>query len=410
MSHSNDDGMSSSPRNDGPPPPPRDERLVMAQMTGQTGPQSSGTQSSAYAGQGFGPNPGGRRPPSSPAQEIRVTCPQQPLGHSLLSGCFGMIFRMFGYFFVFLLFFALLFSMRGGGGSAGEIVERHFSGNEQAKDKIAIITLNGVIYGGEETGFIKQIEKATDDKAVKAVVLRIDSPGGTVTGSDYYHHKLLEFKKKRHIPIVVSMGDIAASGGYYLAVTGDEIFAEHSTLTGSIGVIIPNYDLSELCEKIGVKSDPVTSGPLKELGSVTRKMKPEERAVYESIVGDMFDRFKEIVCDGRQALRDDPDLLAEVTTGRVFLAKEALDKHLIDKIGYIDDAVERAASLAGLSQDRCNVVRYGQPKSLFETMIGAKADKITGVDSQAAVAAELLNDLASPKAYYIYPRALPIRE
>jgi len=206
------------------------------------------------------------------------------------------------------------------------------------------------------------------------------------------------------------MGDMAASGGYYLAVTGDEIFAEHSTLTGSIGVIMPNYDLSELCDKIGVKSDPIVSGPLKQLGSVTRKLTDEERAVLDSIVGDMFSRFKEIVCEGRPALQNDPELLTEVTTGRIFLAKEALEKHLIDQIGYLEDAIERAASLAGLAEDKYHAVRYEPPKSLMDVMIGMKADKIAGTDSQMAVAAELLNDIASPKMYYLYPRALPIRK
>ena len=314
------------------------------------------------------------------------------------------------YLFVFILLIAFMYSMRSGSGLPGEVTERHFSGNAKANDKIAIISLDGIIYGGEETGFIKQIEKAIDDDKVKAVVLRINSPGGTVSGSDYYHHKLLEFKTKRNIPIVVSMGTMAASGGYYLAVTGDEIFAEHSTLTGSIGVIMPNYDLSELCDKIGVKSAPITSGPLKELGSVTRKLTVEEQAVLESIVGDMFTRFKEIVCDGRPDLQNDPELLAKVTTGRVFLAKQALENKLIDQIGYIDDAVERAASLAKLSTDNYHVVRYEQPKSLMETMIGMKADKIAGTNSQVTIAAELLNDMVSPQMYYIYPRALPIRE
>ena len=316
---------------------------------------------------------------------------------------------MFGYMMIFILFFGMMFAIGGAGSTVG-VTEEHFSGNENAKSKVAIISINGIIYGGEDTGFIKQIEQATDDEAVKAIVLRIDSPGGTVSGSDYYHHKLLTFKRERAIPIVVSMGGMATSGGYYLAVTGDEIYAENSTITGSIGVIMQNYDLSELCEKIGVKSDPIVSGPLKEGGSITRTMTPEERAVLESVIGDMFDRFKEIVCDGRPALRDDPELLAEVTTGQVFLAKQALEKKLIDKIGFIDDAVDRAVSLAGLTKDNCNVVRYTQRKTAFEMMIGAKADKIIGADSQSAVAAELLNDIASPKMYYMYPRALPTRE
>ena len=344
---------------------------------------------------------------ASGPQKIQICCPQQSAGRTLLSGCFGALINLFGYMMIFIVLFGMMFAFSSGKGATVGLNERHFSGNEKAKSKVAIITINGVIYGGEETGFIKQLEKATEDQSVKAVVLRIDSPGGTVSGSDYYHHKLLRFKNERAIPIVVSMGDMATSGGYYLAVTGDEIYAEPSTLTGSIGVIMPNYDLSELCEKVGVKADPITSGPLKEGGSVTRKMTAEERAVLESVINDMFDRFKEIVCDGRPALRNDPELLAEVTTGQVFLAKQALEKQLIDKIGYIDDAVERAVSLAGLTENNCNVVRYEQPKTVFETMIGVKAEKIAGPDAQTAVAARLIHDITTPKMYYIYPQSLP---
>ena len=349
-------------------------------------------------------------PLSPPPQEIRVVCQPQSAGNSILSACVGALIKLFGYMMIFLLLFAMMYAVGGGAGADNRVAEKYFSGNENAKDKIAIISINGIIYGGEETGFIRQIEKATEDKSVKAIVLRIDSPGGTVSGSDYYHHKLIKFKEERGIPIVVSMGDMATSGGYYLAVTGDEIFAEHSTLTGSIGVIMPNYDLSELCEKLGVKANPITSGPLKEGGSITRKMTTEERAVLESVINDMFERFKKIVCDGRPALKNNPELLAEVTTGQVFLANQALEKHLIDKIGYIDDAVESAISRAGLTKDNCNVVRYTQPKTPFETMIGVKADKVAGVDSQTAIVTGLVNDITSPKMYYIYPRALPNAE
>ena len=347
-------------------------------------------------------------PPTPPPQEIRINCQTPSAGSTLLTGCFGALINMFGYMMVFIVLFAMMFAL--GGNAELGLTEKHFSGNAKAKSKVAIMTINGVIYGGEDTGFIRQIEKAAEDKNVKAIVLRINSPGGTVSGSDYYHHKLLELKNTRKIPIVVSMGDMAASGGYYLAVTGDEIFAEPSTLTGSIGVIMPNYDLSALCEKIGVRSDPITSGPLKEGGSMTRPMTPEERAVLETVINAMFDRFKEIVCDGRPALRDDPELLAEVTTGQVFLAGQALEKKLIDEIGYLDDAVKRAVSLAGLTKDTCNVVRYEQPKTPLEAILGAKADKIAGADTQTAIVAGLLDDLTTPKMYYIYPRSLPTRE
>ncbi|MDR1385379.1 MAG: signal peptide peptidase SppA [Planctomycetaceae bacterium] len=330
---------------------------------------------------------------------------------TLLSGCFGAFFKLAGYVVVFGVLLGGLAIM--GGKSSSTIREEYVSGKKHAKQKVAILTVEGVIYDGEGSHFVKQLEKATEDDSVKAIVLRINSPGGTVSASDYYHHKILELKETRNIPIVVSMGNMAASGGYYIAVTGDEIFAEPSTLTGSIGVIMPNYNLSGLCEKIGVKSDAITSGPLKELGNLTREMKPEERAVLESIVLDMFERFKEIVCEGRKALRDDSDLLREVTTGRVFLAKDALEKHLIDEIGYLDEAVASAAKRAGLTEEEYETVRYEPPKSTLDLIFGASGVEravAATLQNEASLAVEILNEAVTPRIYYMYPQALPLKK
>ncbi|MDR1492100.1 MAG: signal peptide peptidase SppA [Planctomycetaceae bacterium] len=373
------------------------------------------SKNDAYSAPPSSPSPrcekGIRVPVKSGTQEIRIICGGGSTGRTLLSGCFGAIINLAGYLIVFCLLFGALAMI--GGESSSAIHEEHVFGKKHAKQKVAVLTVEGVIYDGEGSHFIKQLEKATEDDAVKAIVLRINSPGGTVAASDYYHHKILELKKKRNIPIVVSMGDMAASGGYYIAVTGDEIFAEPSTLTGSIGVIMPNYNLSGLCEKIGVKSDAITSGPLKELGNLTREMTPEERDVLKSIVLDMFARFKEIVCDGRKALRDDPELLKEATTGRVFLAKDALEKRLIDKIGYLDEAIESAAESAGLTEGEYEAVRYEPPKSPLDLFFGSSGlEKAAAIASQnqTSLAVEMLDELATPKMYYIYPSALPIRK
>jgi len=366
--------------------------------------QSSGygsSQSYASCG-GYGQGSAQQRPP---AQEIRVVC--TPRGEGCVPGCFKITASFCSWFFMFLFFVALIYVFRSG--ELNSVNEKHFSGKEGSPNKIAIITISGIIVGEDDGNFIKQLKAAENDENVKAVVLRINSPGGTVSGSDYYHYKLTEFKKSKSVPMIVSMGNMATSGGYYLAVTGDEIFAEHSTVTGSIGVIMPNYDLSGLCDKIGVKSDPIASGPLKELGSVTRTLRPEERQVLEGLVTDMFTRFKQIVREGRSAFQDDPQALDEIATGQVFTAQQAVENKLIDKIGFLDQAVERVADLAHLQPGQYEAVRYVIPKTAFEMMLGEHVEKsFQSSSAQSVIATELIREITTPRMYYIYPHALPI--
>ena len=202
----------------------------------------------------------------------------------------------------------------------GRVKEKYFSLNRYGTDKVAILSIEGTILSGE--GFFKQqidhARKDIEDGNLKAIVLRVNSPGGTISGSDYMlHHlqKLVEDSKEAKIPIVVSMGGIAASGGYYVSMcvgdTPDTIFAEPTTWTGSIGVIIPHYNLADLMEKWGIQEDAVASHRLKGMGSLTRKMTPEERKIFQQLVDDGFTRFKDIVKQGRPAFRKDPAALGQ---------------------------------------------------------------------------------------------------
>src|SRR5688572_27226379 len=188
--------------------------------------------------------------------------------------------------------------------------EKYHSLEKHAGKKIAIIDISGAIYD-EEDGFVKkQIDRVRDDPDVVAVVARINSPGGTVTGSDYIYHHLRELVENRKIPLVVSMGSICASGGYYVAMAAgsqpDAIFAEPTTWTGSIGVIIPHFDLSGTISELRIKDDSIASGPLKQMGSPTRPMTEQERKLLQELVNDGFGRFKEIVLSGRPKFKDDP--------------------------------------------------------------------------------------------------------
>lgn len=280
--------------------------------------------------------------------------------------------------------------------------ERFHSLARHATKKVAIISLEGAITSGD--GFVKkQIDAVKDDSSVVAVVLRINSPGGTVTGSDFIYHYLRQMLDEREIPIVVSMGSLCASGGYYVAMAvGDEenaIYAEPMTITGSIGVIMPHYDLSGLLGRWNVKDDSIATGPLKQMGSFTKPMSAEDRAALESILNDMFAGFKEVVAAGRPKFKADPAALDAIATGQVFTASQALDRGLIDKIGFLEAAIERSADLAGVSTDEVRCVRYEPPRTFLGEMFGAQVRSFGG--GNAFDPATLL-DLSAPRAYYLW--------
>jgi protease-4 len=285
-------------------------------------------------------------------------------------------------------------------------IEKYHSLSRTAMEKVAIIDVSGAIMDGEDSFAKKQIDRVKEDSSVIGAVVRINSPGGTVTGSDYLYHHLDELKKERGkekpFPVVVSMGSICASGGYYIAMAvGNQqnaIFAEPTTWTGSIGVIIPLYDLTTTMKEIGVADDSIASGPLKQMGSPTRPMTDEERKVLQELVDESFAGFKEIVVSGRPKLKDDPSALEAATTGQIFTAKQARDLGLVDRIGWVEDAVARVAQLANKSTDNLRCVKYEQPPSLIETLAGADTTLRPG--SQLDLGA--LIDLTTPRAYYLW--------
>lgn len=300
------------------------------------------------------------------------------------------------------LFFSLcmnLFSSARFLQSDTNLVETQHSGDAYASDKIAIISVSGVMIQGN--GFTKrQIDRVREDEDVKAVVLRIDSPGGAVTAADYLFHHLKLLRDEREIPIVVSMGSMAASGGYYVAMAAshDErvIFCEPTGITGSIGVIIPRYDISGLLDEYGVKSDSIASHPRKELGSWTKPMTAEERTLLKDQVDLLFNRFKDIVREGRPYFAKHKDALDKVATGEVFTGNQAKELKLIDEVGFIEDAIERAAELGNLSEDNYRVVEYKRPATLADALTGSVEAP------QNPLNAEQILDMSTPRAYYLY--------
>jgi protease-4 len=335
---------------------------------------------------------------------VHPAAPPQPIiiqQQGPLLGRFGkLLLAALG--FAVLIIFGLIGSYRSYFNTADQPQERYHSLSTTATKKIAIITVDGTIMETED-GFIKrQIDRVKEDTDVVGIVLRIDSPGGTVTASDYLYHHLRELTQERELPVVVSMGSLCASGGYYMAMAvGDEenvIFAEPTTWTGSIGVVIPHYDLSGLLGRINVKDDSVASGPLKLMASPTRPMTEEERKLLQQLVDETFARFKEIVTNGRPKFKDDPKALDAVATGQIFTAQQALDRGLVDKIGFVEAAVERVAELANVSTEDVRCVKYRQPTTFMSELMRGQAGPSHGF----AIDPSALVDLATPRAYYLW--------
>lgn len=318
-------------------------------------------------------------------------------------GFFMMIF--FGGIFLFILAsfgVAMLESVDQVSFQQGtKLNEKLIRGESTASRKVAILSIDGVIFGSDDDFVVKQVKQVLKDKNIEAVVLRIDSPGGTITGSDYYHHLLKRIKSERDIPIVVSMGSMATSGGYYVAMAADEIFAERTTVTGSIGVIVPMYKGVELCKKIGIESTPITSGPLKTMGSFDKPLTEEQRAVWQHLVDDNFKRFKEVIREGRPEFEADPGKLDALATGQIYTATEAKENGLIDKIGFLDDAIDAAMEHAGLTEADSKVIQFRSKMKFADFLMESRGpDKLLRL--------ETLLDLTTPRVYMICPDVLPL--
>lgn len=292
-------------------------------------------------------------------------------------------------------------------GGESRVQEKHYSHQSRARSQVAIIDVSGVIIDAEPTfkRLIDHARRQARDGNLKAVVLRVNSPGGSVSGSDYIFHQLKKFREETGVPLVVSMGAVAASGGYYAAMAvgdaSETIYAEPSTFTGSIGVVIPHYNVAGLLDKLGVEADSIASHPLKTMGSMSRPMTDEERAIFKALIDEGLAQFKEVIRHGRPRFRADPAALDRLATGQVFSAKQALAAGLIDRIGFLDDAVSRAIELARLDPDEVSVVRYAPEMGLWDIVLGAESRQAKAADPRAWL------DAFTPQPYYLWT-ALPL--
>jgi len=268
----------------------------------------------------------------------------------------------------------------------GPVKEMELTG--KGDGKVLLLDLSGVISAQDKEGIIPQpnmlatfkeeLTRAAKDDRIKAVVVRINSPGGTVTASDILYHELREFKAKKKVPVIASMMDVGASGGYYLAMAADNVLVHPSTVTGSIGVIMLTVNARGLLEKVGVEASAITSGPRKDMGSPFRVMTPEERGIFQSVIDSFYQRFLAVVQEGRPNLS--AEQIKKLADGRIYSGDQAKAAGLIDEVGYLDDAIQLAKKKAGLTEAR--VVTYGRrgeyQNNIYSRLFGASPG-ITGL-------------------------------
>ena len=249
---------------------------------------------------------------------------------------FGVILGVFLVFFTAVL--ALLAYLEG-----GEILS--FPG-----ERVALVEVEGIILDADDV--VRQLKEHLENSAVKAVVVRINSPGGVVAPTQEIYDALGRLRDEGK-PVVASLGSVAASGGYYIASAADQIVANPGTLTGSIGVIMQLTNLEGLFKKVGLRYEIVKSGKYKDIGSFSRPMTNEERAILQSLMDDIHDQFVEAVANGRGL---DRTVVLSLADGRIFSGRQAKELNLVDELGGREEAIQAAASLAGIT---------GKPKLLF---------------------------------------------
>lgn len=276
--------------------------------------------------------------------------------------------------------------------------------------KIAIVELDGVIQdtstasvlnsgGYNHDRFLKKLEHVGENRSVSGVVLRVNSPGGGVVESDEIHDKIVEIREEHNKPVYVSMGNTAASGGYYVSAPANKIVAHSATLTGSIGVIMQSYNFTELADKLGIDMNTIKSGEFKDIMSSTRKMTDEERDILQTMIDDMYADFVQVIVDGRDMSESK---VRELGDGRVYTGQQAADNGLVDGLGTLEDTT--AMMKKDFEWPNAQVVKY-QGGYAWESFLGGQVKSMFNNEDQNLMAIQdLLQQTDGPRAMYLYSK------
>lgn len=259
----------------------------------------------------------------------------------------------------------------------------------KGRDKILLMDISGTISSREKRGVLsfrsedspvsrvrEELTRAAADGRIMGLIVRINSPGGTVTASDIIYNEIKRFKEEKKVPVVAAITELAASGGYYVAVAADSIIAHPTSVTGSIGVIAVKFNAQGLMERIGVVDETFTAGDKKDLFSPMRPATAEEREIIQGMLNRFHQRFKDLVLRGRPALTAaEVDILAD---GRVYTADQALANKLVDEIGYLDDAINVVKNSAGITQARVVMYhrRWSYKNNIYSQLLGPEVENV----------------------------------
>jgi protease-4 len=317
-----------------------------------------------------------------------------------------------------LLFFGtgcVTVDLLSGGGADAALVETVVRGEKGPK--ILLIDIDGVIggssaadslFGGPQYSMVANVREVLDlarrDLDVGALLLRIDSPGGTATASEQIYTEIVRFREERGVPVMAQFLSTAASGGYYIAMAAGTIQAHPTSITGSIGVIFSSLSFAGLLEKVGIEDQTITGGAYKDAGSPYRRLSDVERAQLQLIVNDLHSRFREIVALGRPELS--AAQIESLSDGQIFSAPQALENGLIDRIGTLEDAVGLLEGLMDVPQSR--VVSYHRPREIRRNLytraaiIPSLGAGSSGLSAEALALARLERILARPGFHYLW--------
>ncbi|MBO0960076.1 signal peptide peptidase SppA [Neobacillus sp. MM2021_6] len=274
--------------------------------------------------------------------------------------------------------------------------------------KIAILDVDGVIQDSGETGsflqsagynhqdFMKKLTYLQEDDSVKGVIIRVNSPGGGVVESAEIHDKLIDIQKGSKKPVYISMGSMAASGGYYISTAAKKIFASPETLTGSLGVIMEGYNYKGLADKYGVDFVTIKSGKYKDIMSPTREMTDEERQILQKMIDNSYEGFVKVISEGRHMSVEE---VKQIADGRVYDGRQAKEINLIDDFGYLEDVINQMKKQEKLKGAK--VVRYSDDLGLG-SLFKFQAQKLISGDVEMAGLMKILSKPNSPRLMYLY--------